>query len=326
MTKPRVFVSRALVGDALERLRAVAEVRVFEEPRPPTRDELLAGIRDADGLLCMLTDRIDATLLDAAPGLKVVSNHAVGVDNIDLAACTARGIPVGNTPGVLTDATADFTLALLLAASRRVVEADRFVRAGQWKHWDPALLLGRDLAGATLGIAGMGAIGKAVARRARGFSLRLLYASRSSHPGIEAETGAKRVDKDTLLAESDFLSLHVALTPETRHYLGAGELSRMKPGSVLVNTTRGPVVDQAALVEALRAGRPAMAALDVMEREPIPPGDPLLSLPNVVLAPHLGSATVETRAKMASLAVENLVAVLLGQRPRHCANPEVFGR
>lgn len=324
MEKPCVFVSRTMVGNALDGLRARAQVRLFEPARPPTRAELVEGVRGADGLLCMLTDRVDAEVLDAAPRLKVVSNHAVGVDNIDVAACTARRIPVTNTPGVLTDATADLAFALLLAAARRVVEADAYVRSGQWKTWDPGLLLGRDLAGATLGIAGMGAIGRAVARRGRGFSMRVLYSSRTRHPEAEAEAGAVRVDKDVLLAESDFLSVHVPLTPETRAYLGAREFALMKPTAILVNTARGGVLDQRALTDALRAGRPAFAALDVMDPEPISPDDPLLALPNVLFAPHLGSATHETRARIAVLAVDNLLAVLEGRRPMHCVNSQVL--
>ena len=300
-------------------------MRVFEEARQPTRAEMLAGVSDADGLLCMLTDRIDRELLDAAPRLKVVSNYAVGVDNIDVAACTERRIPVANTPGVLTDATADIAFALLLAAARRVVEADAYVRSGDWKQWAPALLLGRDLAGATLGIAGMGAIGQALARRGHGFGMRIVYTSRSPRPQAEAQTGAVRVGKDALLAQSDFLSLHVPLTPETRGYLGAREFALMKPTAILVNTSRGAVLDQRALTAALQAGRPAFAALDVMDPEPMSPDDPLLTLPNVVVAPHLGSATHETRGRMAVLAVENLLAVLEGRRPRHCVNPEVLG-
>jgi glyoxylate reductase len=319
--RPLVFVTRRLPGDALVTLARGAEVRLWPEDRPPSAEELAAGVSEAEGLVCMLTERVDAALLDRAPRLRVVSQVAVGVDNIDLGACTARGIPVGHTPGVLTDATADFTLALLLAAARRVVEADAYVRAGKWKAWDPGLLLGRSLAGATLGLWGLGAIGQAVARRARGFSMRLLYASRSAHPAVEAETGAQRVEPARLLAESDFLSLHVALTPETRHLVGEAELQQMKPGATLINVARGAVVDQAALARALAAGRPAFAALDVFDPEPLRPDDPLRSLPNVLLAPHLGSATTQTRERMAALAVENVLAGLEGRPLPHRANP-----
>lgn len=286
---------------------------------------MLERVRDAEGLLCMLTDRIDGELLDAAPRLRAVSNYAVGYDNVDVAACTARGIPVGNTPGVLTETTADFAFALLLAAARRVVEADAFVRAGRWRSWQPGLLLGREVHGATLGIAGLGAIGQAVARRARGFGMRILYTSRTRRPELEAETSAVPVGKDELFSSADFLTLHLALTPETRHFVGARELSLMKPTAVLVNTARGGVIDQAALVEALRAGRPSFAALDVTDPEPPAPDEALLSLPNVLLAPHLGSASEATRGRMASLAVENLLAALEGRRPPHCVNPEALG-
>ncbi len=285
---------------------------------------LLAEAREAEGLLTLLTDRVDRELLARAPRLRAVSNMAVGYDNIDVAACTERRIAVGNTPGVLTETTADFAFALLMAAARRVVEADAFVRAGKWKTWDPGLLLGQDVHGATLGIAGMGQIGQAVARRARGFGMRILYTDEVARPQSEAETGAQRVDKDTLVREADFLTLHVPLTPHTRHFIGARELAMMKPTAWLINTSRGPVVDQRALAEALAAGRPAGAALDVTDPEPIPMDDPLLRLPNVILAPHIASASLATRSKMADMAVDNLLAALAGRRPPHCVNPEVF--
>jgi glyoxylate reductase len=325
MARPRVFVARRLPGNALERLAARAEMRLWEGELPPPRDALLAAAREAEGLLTLLTDRVDQELLDQAPHLRAVSNMAVGFDNIDVAACTARRIPVGNTPGVLTETTADFAFALLLAAARRVVEGDAFVRAGKWKTWDPGLLLGQDVHGATLGIAGMGQIGQAVARRARGFAMRILYTDEAARPEIEAATGARRVDKDTLLREADFVTLHVPLTPATRGFIGARELALMRPTAVLVNTSRGPVVDPAALAAALRAGRPAAAALDVTDPEPLPPGHPLLALPNLILTPHIASASLATRARMADMAVDNLLAALEGRRPPHCVNPEVFG-
>jgi glyoxylate reductase len=324
-SRPVVFVTRALPGDALLQLGAGAEVRLWPGAHPPTPAELLASVHDVDGVVCLLTDRIDAAVLARAPRLKVVSTVAVGVDHIDLAACTARGVLVANTPGVVTDATADFTFALLLAAARRVVEADAHVRSGQWKAWDPGLLVGRSLQGATLGLVGLGAIGQAVARRAKGFELQVLYASRSAHPRTEAETGARRVELRQLLERSDFVSLHVALTPQTRHLLGEAELQRMKPGAVLINVARGAVVDQAALARGLQAGRPAFAALDVFDPEPLGLDDPLRSLPNVLLAPHLGSATTETRARMAVMAVEHVLAGVAGRVPAHCLNPEVLG-
>lgn len=306
--RPRVFVSRA-IPTSLDPLRALADVSVWEGELPPSPEALRARLQGCQGLLCLLTEKVDAGLLAACPELKWVSNMAAGVDNIDLAACSARYIPVGHTPGVLTDATADLAFALLLAAARRLPEAEAYVRAGKWKTWSPTLLLGLELKGATLGIAGFGAIGQAVAERARGFGLRILYTARSPRPVRDAEW----VDKRTLLSQSDVVSLHLSLSDETRHWLDAEALSWMKPGSLLVNTARGALVDEAALVRALEAGRPAFAALDVMETEPLPQGSPLLGLPNVLLAPHLGSATRKTREAMAARAVENLAAALAGE-------------
>lgn len=307
----RVFVTRNLPGDALDRLREHADVDLWPGDLPPPYDILREHVRDADGLICLLTDRIDAALLEAAPRLRVISNVAVGYDNIDLAAAAAGGISVGNTPGILTDTTADLAFTLLLAAARRVVEADRFVRDGRWQTWDPSLLLGRDVHDATLGIVGFGKIGQAVARRAQGFSMRVLYTARgdrldaSRHPGDPAAL-------DDLLRRSDFVSLHVPLTPQTHHMIGAPELRAMKPTAILVNTARGAVVDQPALVRALNEGWIAGAGLDVMEEEPLPPSDALLSAPNVVLLPHIGSASHATRARMASMAVDNCLAGLRG--------------
>lgn len=322
--RPRVLVTRQLPGEALDRLSRHVELHVWEEELPPPRETLLGLVRGMDGLISLLTDRVDAPLLDSAPSLRVVSNVAVGYDNIDVAACTARRIPVGNTPGVLTETTADFAFALLMGLARRVAEADAYVRAGRWRTWSPTLLLGADIHGATLGLVGLGKIGAAVARRARGFGMRVLYVSRQAHPELEAELGLRRVDKAMLLAESDFLSLHVPLTPETRHWLGRAELAAMKPGALLINTARGPVVDQAALAEALVQGRLGGAALDVTDPEPLPLDSPLLTAPNVLLAPHIASASHATRGRMASMAVDNLLAALEGRRPPHCVNPELF--
>ncbi|HZI12527.1 MAG TPA: D-glycerate dehydrogenase [Myxococcus sp.] len=322
--RPRVFVTRELPGEALGRLGTQVDLRVWDGELPPSQDTLLAEAAHADGLVTLLTDRVDASLLAGAPSLRAVSNVAVGYDNIDVAACTARRIPVGNTPGVLTETTADFAFALLMGLARRVAEADAFVRAGKWRTWSPTLLLGTDVYGATLGIVGLGAIGAAVARRARGFGMRVLYVSREPRPALEAELGLRRVDKATLLAESDVVSLHVPLSPATRHWLGRAELAAMKPGALLVNTARGGVVDQEALIEALRAGRLGGAALDVMEPEPLPADSPLMTLPNVLLAPHIASASHATRGRMASMAVDNLLAALEGRRPPHCVNPELF--
>lgn len=314
----RVFVTRRIAESALTLLAEKHTVDVWEGAGPPPPSAVRERVKGCDGLLSLLTERIDAPLLDLAPTLKVVSNMAVGVDNIDVAACTVRRIPVGHTPGVLTEATADFAFALLLGAARRLVEADAYVRSGRWRTWDPNLLLGRELTGATLGIAGYGGIGQALARRARAFGMKILAFTRNPKPGVEL------ADKGRLLAESDFLSIHLPLTADTKHWLKADDFARMKPTSVLINTARGGVVDQAALVAALTNGRPAFAALDVTDPEPPDAHEPLLKLQNVLLAPHLGSATVETRARMAMLAAENLIAVLDGRRPKHVVNPEVF--
>jgi glyoxylate reductase len=322
--RPRVFVTRQLPGEALGRLSNHVDLRVWEDELPPPREALLAGAREADGLITLLTDRVDAPLLETAPSVRAVSNVAVGYDNIDVAACTSRRIPVGNTPGVLTETTADFAFALLMGLARRVAEADAYVRAGKWRTWSPTLLLGADVHGTTLGIAGMGQIGAAVARRARGFGMRVLYVNRQARPELEAELGLWRVDKATLLAQSDFLSLHVPLTPETRHWLGRAELAAMKKGAMLINTARGTVVDQAALAEALARGHLGGAALDVTEPEPLPMDSPLLKLPNVLIAPHIASASHATRGRMASMAVDNLLAALDGRRPPNCVNPELF--
>jgi lactate dehydrogenase-like 2-hydroxyacid dehydrogenase len=277
-----------------------------------------------DGLLCLLTDRIDAGIMDAAgPELRIISNHAVGVDNVEVAAATARGIPVGNTPGILTDATADMAFALLLAAGRRVVEGDRLVKTGGWKTWGPGFMLGADLAGATLGIVGFGRIGRAVARRASGFGMRILFndpSQASPEPGVTAA----QVDLATLLKESDFVSLHTPLTNETRGLINAFTLRSMKPTAVLVNTSRGTVVDQEALFDALSAKRIFAAALDVTVPEPLPADHPLLSLDNCIVVPHIASASWQTRQLMSRMAAENLIAGLKGERLPNCANPEVY--
>lgn len=322
--RPRVLVTRQLPGEALGRLGKLVELRVWEDELPPPREALLELVRGVDGLITLLTDRVDRPLLAASPTLRAVSNVAVGYDNIDVPACTARRIPVGNTPGVLTETTADFAFTMLMGLARRVAEADAYVRAGRWRTWSPTLLLGSDIHGATLGLVGLGQIGAAMARRARGFGMRVLYVNRHARPELEAELGLKRVDKATLLAESDFVSLHVPLNAETRHWLGRAELAAMKPGAMLINTARGSVVDQAALAEALAQGKLGGAALDVTEPEPLPMDSPLLKLPNVLIAPHIASASHATRGRMASMAVDNLLAALDGRRPPHCVNPELF--
>jgi glyoxylate reductase len=299
----RVFVTRRLPGDAVDRLAAAGhELDVWPERSPPPPEALREHAAQADALLCMLTDRIDADLLEAAPRLRAIANYAVGTDNIDLEAARARGIAVGVTPGVLTDATADIAFALLLAIARRLPEGEAAVRDGEWTTWEPDWLLGRDVHGATLGIVGRGRIGDAVARRAEGFGMTVVHHGRSS--GIPLEE---------LLAQADFVSLHVPLTPETRHLIDGAALARMKPTAYLVNTARGGVVDQSALAAALRDATIAGAALDVTDPEPLPPDDPLLDAPNLIVLPHLGSATHATRRAMADLAVDNLLAALEGK-------------
>ncbi len=325
MTKPRVFVTRIIPDAGLSLVQAACEVDLWPDELPPSREALLAHVAGVDGLLCLLTDRIDSAVLDAAGrGLKVVSNHAVGFDNIDVPAATARGIPVGNTPGILTDATADFAFALLLAAARRVAEGERFVRAGRWVTWGPSLLLGPDVHGATLGLIGFGRIGQAMARRAAGFAMRVLYHD-PTLPQPPADLHATAVDLRTLLRESDFVSLHVPLTPGTRGLINRETLALMKPTAVLINTARGPVVDQAALYEVLRDRRIFAAALDVTDPEPIPLDSPLLTLDNCLIVPHIASASVATRDKMARMAAKNLLAGLRGERLPNCVNPEMYG-
>ena len=303
---PRVFVTRVLPGDAVDRLAERHDVDVWPEPLPPPADELARRVGEADAVLAMLTDRFDADLLRAAPQLRAIANFAVGTDNVDLDAATAAGIPVGNTPGVLTDATADLAFALLLALARRIVPGAEKVRAGEWLTWEPAADLGADLAGAVLGIVGRGRIGQATARRAEGFGMEVVHSSRSSG-----------VPLGELLERADFVSLHTPLTPETRHLIDASALGRMKPTALLVNTSRGGVVDQDALRTALHEGRIAGAALDVTDPEPLPPDHPLLDAPNLLVVPHVGSATVRTRARMAEMAVENLLAALDGRPMPH---------
>jgi glyoxylate reductase len=324
MPRPRVFVTRRIPEEGLQLVRERAECDLWDSDQPPPRGALLAGAREADGLLCLLTDQIDAELLDASPRLRVVANMAVGYDNIDVAAATARRIPVTNTPGVLTETTADLAWALLMAAARRTVEADRFTRAGRWQTWEPMLLLGQDVHHATLGIVGLGRIGAEVAKRARGFDMRILYSARSRHPEQERELGVEYVPLDELLRRSDFISIHTPLTEETRGLIGERELALMMPTAILINTARGPIVDQRALTAALQARRIGGAGLDVFEEEPISPDDPLLALDNVVVLPHIGSASTATRGKMARMAAENCLAVLEGRRPANPVNPEVL--
>jgi glyoxylate reductase len=302
----RCFVTRKLPGRALERLAETHDVDVWPERMPPGYDELRRRTAEADGLLSMLTDRVDAELIDGSPELKAIANYAVGYDNVDVKAAAARGIPVGNTPDVLTDATADLAFALLLSAARRLPQASAAIPAGDWVTWEPAAYLGYDVHGATLGIIGRGRIGEAVARRAAGFEMEVLVHSRSS--GISLTE---------LLERSDFVSLHCPLTDETRHLIDATALARMKPTAILVNTSRGPIVDQIALAAALADGAIAGAALDVTDPEPLPADDPLLSAPNLLVVPHIGSATHAAREQMAALSVDNLLAALDGRPMPH---------
>ena len=309
----RCFVTRELPGTGLDRLRAAHEVEVWPEPAPPPREALLAGAAAAEGLLSLLTDPIDAELIAACPQLRVISNYAVGVDNIDVAAASERGIPVGHTPDVLTDSTADLAVALMLALARRLPEGERIVRAGEWGTWDPASFLGRDLHGAAVAIIGGGRIGTTVARRLEGFGCELLFAGRDDPGALERA-----------LAAADFVSVHTPLTAETQGLIGEAELRQMKPTAYLVNTARGPIVDPAALERALREGWIAGAGLDVTDPEPLPADHPLLGAPNLLVVPHLGSATHRTREAMAELAVDNLLAGLAGERMPHCVNPQVY--
>ncbi|UVS77844.1 D-glycerate dehydrogenase [Actinokineospora sp. UTMC 2448] len=323
---PDVLVTRRMVDAAMAALDGLGTVEVYTGP--PTampRAELLTRVAGVRGLLTVLTERIDAELLDAAgPGLRIVANHAVGVDNIDIAECTRRGVLVTNTPDVLTEATADLAWALILACVRRVAEGDRFLRAKTPWIWDPRMMLGHDLHGRVLGIVGCGRIGQATARRALGFGMRVVYHnSRPLPPEVAEPLGATWRSFDDLLAESDVVSVHCPLTPDTRHLFGAEAFARMKSSAVLVNTSRGPVVDELALAQALRAGEIFAAGLDVFEREPEVEAE-LLDLDSVTLLPHLGSATVGTREAMGLLAVQNLAAGLAGARPRNLLNPEAF--
>jgi glyoxylate reductase len=320
MSQMKILVTHRIPEEVLARLTRALQVEAYDQDPPLERPRLLQSVADKDGLLCTITDRIDAEVLDQAPALKVIANYGVGFEHIDVEAATRRGIPVTNTPGVLTDSTADLTLALILATARRVVEGDRRVREGKFQYWAPLLFLGTDVSGKTLGLIGLGRIGQAVARRAAGFDMKLIYYSRTRlQPSREQELQVSYAPLETLLREADFVSLHVPLTPQTRHLISSRELQLMKPSAYLINTARGPVLDEAALVEALRREEIRGAGLDVYEREPaLTPG--LADLENVVLLPHVGSATIETRTKMAQMAADNLLAGLRGDQPPNCLN------
>jgi glyoxylate reductase len=325
MDKPRVYVTRLIPEAGLKLVREACDAEIWEGETPPPRKVLLDKVKGLDGLLSLLTDTVDGELLDAAgPQLKVVSNYAVGYNNIDVDAATARGILVGNTPGVLTDTTADFAFTMLMAAARRVVEGMDYVRAGKWKTWGPTLLLGQDIHHATLGLIGFGRIGKGVAKRATGFDMRILYHDPLCiDDPVAKELGAEHVSLDTLYAESDFVSVHVPLLPETEHMISTEALHKMKSTAILINTARGPIVDPDALYQALRDGEIAYAALDVTEPEPISADSPLLTLSNIVIVPHIASASIATRSRMAMIAAQNLIAALRREPMPACVNPEV---
>jgi glyoxylate reductase len=326
MSKPRVFISRIIAKESLDKIAAATEMEVWQDELPPPYEVLLEKARDAEGLVTLLTDRIDAAAIERMPRLRVISNMAVGYDNIDIAAATARNIVVGYTPGVLTETTADLAFTLMVAAARRIVEADNYTRQGKWKTWGPMVLQGQDIYKATLGIVGLGRIGAAVARRARGFDMKILYFSRHRRsPEEEQELGVEYVPEvSDLLSRSDFISINVPLTAETKYMIGDKAFDMMKSNAVFVNTSRGTVVDQKALYHALKNGKIFAAGIDVTETEPISPDDPLLTLSNIIIPPHIGSSSFATRTKMAMMVAENLLAGLSGEIPPDCVNPEAL--
>jgi glyoxylate reductase len=325
--KPKVFVTRVIPEVGLKAIQAACDAEVWPEPLPPPYAVLRQKVAGCDGLVSLLTDRIDPALMDAAPRLKVVSNFAVGFNNVDVPAATARGIAVGNTPGVLTDATADMAFCLLIGAARRLVEGHQYTLAGKWQTWEPLGHLGQDLAGRTLGIVGMGRIGHALARRCHaGWDMRVLYHDVYRSERAEKELGARQVDLDTLLRNADFVSVHTDLNEQTRSMFGAEQFQKMKRSAVFVNTARGPLVDQQALYQALKSGTIFAAGLDVTDPEPPAPDDPLLQLPNLILAPHIASATVQTRNAMAEICANNLLAGVKGDKLPAWVNPEVEGQ
>ena len=324
MNKPKVFLTRELPSEAMERLKQLTDLEMNLEDRVLTKDELIDGVRGKDALLCLLTDQIDKDVLTANPNLKIVANYAVGFNNIDVETATGLGIPVSNTPGVLTETSADLAFALLMAVSRRVVEADRFARTGRWKGWGPLQFLGVDIHGATLGIIGLGRIGKALAKRAKGFDMVVKYWNRtrlSEEEEILLEL--EYLPMDELLQIADFVSLHVAYNHETNHLISERELNKMKPHAVLINTSRGPVLDEKALVKALQEGKIGGAGLDVFENEPLIEAE-LVGMDQVVVVPHIGSATVATRTKMAMIAIDNLMAVINGEHAPNLVNAPIY--
>ena len=324
--RSKVFVTRLIPSSGLEMLRAECDVEVWEDELPPPRNLLLEKARTHDGLLTLLTDKVDGELLDTNPGLRVVANMAVGFDNVDVPAATARGVPVGNTPGVLTDTTADFAFTLLMSAARRVVEGVDYVRAAKWKTWGPMLLMGPDIHHATLGIIGFGRIGQGMAKRAKGFEMRILYHDVYRRRDLEESMGVTYADLDTVFREADFISLHTDLNASTLHMINDAAFAKMKPNAVIINTARGPIIDSEALARALSEKRIGAAALDVTEPEPVPMDSPLLKLANCIVVPHLASASIATRTKMSQMAAANILAGLKGERLPTCVNPEVYDK
>ena len=327
MAKPKVLVTREIFSDALDMLKKELDVELWPDELPPPRDVLLKKSKGVDGILCLLTDKIDAEFMDnAGPQLKVISQIAVGFDNIAVPEATKRGIPVGNTPEVLTQTTADATWALMLAAARRVTESERDIHKGQWRTWHPLHYLGQDVYGATLGVIGMGRIGFEVAKRAVGFNMKIMYYDVNRREDLEKQLPMQHVDMDTLLAQSDFVTLHTTLNESTRHLINDAALSKMKSNAVLVNAARGPVVDPKALYRALKDKKIFAAGLDVTEPEPIPMDDPLLTLDNCVIVPHIASASYATRREMSRISATNLLNGVTGKRLITCVNPEVYDK
>ena len=326
MGKPKVYVTRIIPDAGLNIIREQCDATVWEDDLPPPRETILRAARDADGIVSLLTDRMDGILMDACPKLRVISNYAVGFDNIDVPAATERGILAGNTPAVLTETTADFAFTLLMAAARRLVEGVDYVRAGKWQTWGPLLLMGVDVHHATLGIVGMGRIGAELVKRAHGFDMQTIYYDAIRRPDLEASLGVEYLPLDELLAQADFVSVHTPLTPETHHLINRERLRQMKRSAILINTARGPIVDSDALVEALQSGEIGGAALDVTEPEPLPADHPLVSLPNCIVVPHIASASAVTRGKMAEIAARNLLAGLQGEALPAGLNPDAQGK
>jgi glyoxylate reductase len=327
MPKPKVFVTRVIPDAGLDKVKSLCDAEIWTDPLPPPREILMQKASECEGLLSLLTDRVDGPLLDRAPGLRVVSNYAVGYNNIDVDAATKRGVAVGNTPDVLTDATADMAFCLMIAASRRLLESNAYLRDGKWKTWEPLGHIGQDLVGRTLGVLGMGRIGYGLARRChRGWDMRILYTDVYQNGTAERELGARRVDFDTLLGESDFVSVHTVLSPETRGLFDAAAFKKMKSTAIFINTARGPIHVKDDLGEALRTGEIFAAGLDVTNPEPLPVDDPVLALPNLIITPHIASATVTSRNAMAEIAADNLIAGVRGEPLRAWVNPEVSGK